>query len=64
MKPNPEKGIECYAGADFAGRWNQDEGTDLDLILYKKDYIITYANCPIIWESGIQTEIALITMEA
>ena len=27
-------------------------------------YMITYAKCPIIWVSWIQTEILLITMEA
>ena len=33
MKPDPEKGIKCYVGAKFAGRWNQEEVKDPGLVL-------------------------------
>ena len=28
MKPNPEKGIEYYIDAHFAGEWNLEEGKE------------------------------------
>ena len=63
MNPNPKKGIEYYVDADFAGGWNQEEGKDTSLVLSITGYVIIYANCPIIWVSRIQTEIAFSTME-
>ena len=33
MKPDPEEGNKCYIDADFAGIWNQEEGTDLGSVL-------------------------------
>mgnify|MGYP003333239863 CR=1 FL=1 len=32
-KPNKEKGIECYADADFAGSWNLEDTDDASNIL-------------------------------
>ena len=63
MKPNLEKGIKCYVDANFAGRWNQEEGKDPGSVLSRMGYIITYANCLIIWASRIQKEIVLSTTE-
>ena len=47
------KGIECYVDNSFAGGWNQEV----------MSYIITYANCPIIWVMRLQIEIVLSTTE-
>ena len=44
-----EKGVECYVDTDFAGGWNQEEGKDTYLFLFRTGYVITYATCPIIW---------------
>ena len=63
MNPDPEKGIECYVDADFAGRWNQEEGKDPVLVLSITEYVIIYSNCPIIWASRIQTKIELKKIE-
>ena len=54
-------GIKCYMDYEFAGGWNQEEGKDPGLVLSRTRYIITYANCPIIWASQIQTEVVLST---
>ena len=63
MKPGPEKVTEFYSDYDFAGGWNQEEGKDLRLVISITGYVISYANCPIIWGNWIQTEIALSTTE-
>ena len=64
MKPDTEKGIKCYAYANFAGGHNQEEDKDPGLILSRKGYMITYYNCQIIWEIRLQKDIALSTTEA
>ena len=63
MNPSTEKGIECYVYADFVGGWNQEEGKDPGSVLSRTGYIITYANCPIIWASQIQIEVVLSTTQ-
>ena len=42
MKPNPEKGIEFYVDAEFAGGWNQEEGKDTGLVISIIGYVISY----------------------
>ena len=49
--------------ANFAGKWNQEEGNDTDLVLSIDGYVINYANRKIIQTIGIQSEIALSIME-
>jgi len=55
-----------WADADFCGcLW--DKGTSVNNVMTSKSragYVITYANCPILWASKLQTEVALSTMEA
>ena len=51
--------------ADFAGLW--DKGIDSEKPVTAKSrtgYVITYADCPIVWASQLQSEIALSTTEA
>ena len=50
--------------ADFAGRWNQEEGKDPGSVLSRTGYLISYANYPIIWTIWIQKEIVLSITEA
>jgi hypothetical protein len=56
--------IECYVDADFAGGWNITTSTDAYNLMSCTGFVITYANCPIYWASGLQTEIALSTAKA
>ena len=58
------KGLEVYVDANFAGGWSQADAQNADNVLSRTGYIICYANCPIIWGSKLQTEIALSTAEA
>jgi len=61
---NRTKGLEVYADADFAGGWSIANSENVDCILSRTGFAICYANCPVIWCSKLQTEIALSTAEA
>ena len=56
-------GIKCYVDSNLSYGWNQEEGKDPGLVLSRTGYVITYDNCPIIWEIRQQTKIKLSTME-
>jgi hypothetical protein len=64
LKPDYNKGLECFVDADFAGGWNKNEADGADSVLSRTGYVIMYAGCPIIWCSKLQTEIALSTVES
>ena len=63
-KVDTSKGLEVYADADFAGGWDKADSENADNVLSRTGFVICYANCPIIWCSKLQTEIALSTAEA
>ncbi len=61
FKPDQDKGFECYCNADFSINWNKhlapfDPST-------AKSCSGWYAGCPVIWESKLQTQVALSTTE-
>ena len=62
-KVDKSKGLEVYVDADFAGAWNAADAENADNVLSRTGFVICYANCPIIWSSKLQTEIALSTAE-
>jgi hypothetical protein len=64
FKPDPTKGLECYVDADWAGSWQDRSSTDPNSAKSRTGYIITYAGCPIVWASKLQTLVALSTTEA
>jgi hypothetical protein len=65
---NPQRNdplkIDCYADADFAGLWNAEDEQDPHCVRSRTGFIVMIANCPVIWKSKLQTEIALSTMES
>jgi hypothetical protein len=63
-KPDIKKSLKCYIGADFAGGWSQADAENAENVLLRTGYLIMYADCPILWVSWLQTEIALSTAEA
>ncbi len=63
-KLDKSKGLECYVDVDFAGEWSQADAENADNVLSRTGYILMYANCPILWVSRLQTEIALSTAKA
>ena len=64
MRPDDTKHMHVYVDADFAGNWNRDESNERDTARSRHGYAITYLNCPIIWKSQMQTEIALSSTES
>ena len=63
-KVDKTKGLEVYVDADFAGNWANADTDNADGVLSRTGFVICYANCPIVWCSKLQTEIALSTAEA
>ena len=64
FKPNLKDGFKCYVNADWAGNWLKMRPNDKTGALSRSGYIITYANCPIVWGSKMQSLVALSTTEA
>eukprot|EP00957_Ditylum_brightwellii_P070064 5321255-Ditylum_brightwellii.AAC.1 len=64
MKPDLTKGLEVYVDASFVGDWNQAWSEEPSSVLLRTDFVIKYADCPIVWASKLQTEITLSTTEA
>ena len=64
MKPDRTQGLTCYVDADFAGNWTADQALDPRACLSRTGFVIFYANCPVIWQSKLQSTISLSTTEA
>ena len=64
LTPSSSLHLDCYPDADFAGLWNHEESADPHCVRSRTGYTITLSNCPVLWVSKLQTEIALSTMEA
>jgi hypothetical protein len=56
--------LDCYVDADFAGLWSSANSQDPISVKSRTGYIITFASCPVLWSSKMQSEIALSTTEA
>ena len=64
LRPDRSKGLECYVDTDWAGNWHENFFDDPSHANSRTGYIITYAGCPIVWASKMQSLIALSTTEA
>ena len=65
MKPKGEPIIEIYADADLKGNWNKATASnDPSTAKSRTGYVVMFANCPIVWVSKLQIQVALITTEA
>ncbi len=64
LNPSKTLKIDCYPDADFAGLWTHDDKQDPHRVRSQMGYVICLSNCPVLWKSKLQTEIALSTMEA
>jgi hypothetical protein len=75
LKQTPERGmvmnpstelckIDAYPDADFAGMYGHEKPTDPSCVKSRTGFVITFADVPILWQSKLQTETALSTMEA
>jgi hypothetical protein len=67
LHPKSHKGwldIDCYVDADFAGLWGYEDKQDPSCVKSRTGYVIFIADCPVLWVSRLQTDIATSTMEA
>ena len=64
LNPSSQLKIDNYPDADFAGMYGYEKSTDPSCVKSRTGYTITVADCPVIWQSKLQTETALSTMEA
>ena len=65
LKPSKDITINMYVDADFAGMWNSvADCQDSVRVKSRTGYVILLANCPLVWASKLQTEIATSTLEA
>jgi hypothetical protein len=57
--------FDCFADADYCGNWNRSIAMEnIDTARSRTGYFVTFASCPLLWASRLQTEIALSTTEA
>jgi hypothetical protein len=64
LSPSETLHIDCYPDSNFAGLWKYEDSHNPHCVRSQTGYVITLANFPILWSSKLQTEIALLTMEA
>ena len=56
--------VDCYADADFAGLWGHENPQDHICARSTTGFVVTFANCPMLWVSKIKAEIALSTLHS
>jgi hypothetical protein len=64
LRPTSTPTLDCFVDADFAGLWSSTISSDPTSVKSRTGYIITFASCPVLWSSKLQSEIALSTTEA
>ena len=62
--PDRTKSLEVFVDASFAGDWNKEWSDEPTSVMSRTGFLIKYANCPIVFCSKLQTEIALSTTES
>ena len=56
--------IDAYPDADFAVTYGHEENTDPACVKSRSGYIITVADCPVLWKISLQQMTAWSTMGA
>ena len=64
IQPTRELDFDVYPDADFAGMYGHEKPTDPACAKSCTGFVIMFAGVPISWQSKLQTETALSTMEA
>ncbi len=64
MKPSEKLlKIDSFPDADFAGMYGHEAMDDPVCVKSRTGYLIMVLDCPITWQSKLQTKTALSTME-
>ena len=64
LNPDETQSFQVFADADFAGNFNKLDHPNRDMARSRTGFAVIYAGCPILWQSKLQSEIALSTTEA
>ena len=64
FNPSKKLVVDCYDDADFAGLWGHEDPQDRICARSRTGFVVTLANCPLLWVSKLQTEIALSTLHS
>ncbi len=64
INPTRELTIDAYPDADFAGMYGHEKPTDPACAKSRFGFVIVFAGVPVLWQSKLQTQTALSTMEA
>ena len=59
FNPSKKLVVGCYADADFAGLWRHENPQDPICAGSRTGFVVTFANCTLLWVSKLNTEIAL-----
>jgi hypothetical protein len=59
LHPCDSLDIDCYVDADFAGLWHPEDKQDPSCVKSRTGFAICVANCPVIWSSKLQGDIAI-----
>ena len=62
FNPSKKLVVDCYAGANFAGLWGHEDPHDPIFDRSRTGFVVTFANCPLLWVSKIHTDIDLSTL--
>ena len=55
FNPSKKRVVDFYADADFAGLWGHEDPQDPICARSRTGFVVTFANCPLLWVSKLQT---------
>lgn len=64
LKPDKNRGIECYVDADYAGSWQVEDSQYPMNAMSRTGYVILFAGCPVMRVSKLQSVCSLSTTES
>ena len=62
FNPSKKLVVDCYADTNFAGLWGHEDPQDPICARIRTGFVATFANCPLLWVSKLQKDIALSTI--
>ena len=62
FNPSNKLVLDFYADADFAGLWGHENPQDPICDRSRNGFVVTFANCPLLWVSKLHTDIDISTL--
>ena len=64
LKPSSTCNVDCYVDADFAGLYSVTDPNKSDSARSRAGFVLTVADCPVVWKSKLIHEICLSTLHS